>query len=63
MSSTTPRPGSTEARNRGCTCPVVDQNDYGTRIVTGGCPLHAPGGDTLIPRELVYPEDDNGIAE
>lgn len=45
-----PKPGSTDAQMRGCTCPVID-NHYGKGrpggkgtvfIYTVGCPLHWP---------------------
>lgn len=47
---TTPSPGSHEATERGCTCPVMD-NAHGCGIpsrdgpgflIAGDCPLHAP---------------------
>ena len=47
---TIPNPGSKEAEDRGCTCPVMD-NHYGEGIRIGeevvfwrtqGCPLHDP---------------------
>lgn len=45
-----PNPGSSEARQQGCTCAVVDNNhgQYRPRPngwwVTEGCPLHDPDG-------------------
>lgn len=45
-----PAPGSVEAEEQGCTCPVLD-NGYGRGIpgsngrhfwITGGCPIHTP---------------------
>lgn len=44
-----PNPGSKEAVEQGCTCPVLD-NAHGKGIfglgeewwITDGCPLHAP---------------------
>ncbi len=56
MTATTnavPNPGSQEAINRGCTCPVID-NHHGEGVPMGGgsgvsfwmnagCPVHAPG--------------------
>lgn len=46
-----PNPGSNEAQQKGCTCPVMD-NGYGDeelgRIrgfwISGNCPLHGVGG-------------------
>jgi len=48
---TTPNPGSNEARDLGCTCPVMD-NHYGAGrfgigetagwITREGCPVHNP---------------------
>lgn len=41
-----PNPGSDEALDRGCTCPVLDNNHgryvgwRGGWIITPGCPLH-----------------------
>ncbi len=52
MSRALPNPGSREARERGCVCPVIDnQHGRGYRFVEGrepefvtivGCPLHYP---------------------
>jgi hypothetical protein len=44
-----PNPGSDEAVDMGCICPVLD-NDYGNGLpylegafwITQGCPIHAP---------------------
>ncbi len=55
MKMNTPAPGSSEAREAGCTCPVMD-NSYGKGWMGGvvddegniifayrvGCPLHMP---------------------
>ena len=41
-----PNPGSPEALDRGCTCPIVDNhggNGFGDPLlfwITDGCPLH-----------------------
>jgi len=43
MNKPPPNPGSEEAIQKGCTCPVLD-NDYGQGEgpfwVTAGCPIH-----------------------
>tara|TARA_R110000782_G_scaffold187656_2_gene277793 strand:- start:80 stop:241 length:162 start_codon:yes stop_codon:yes gene_type:complete len=46
MNKDLPNPGSDEAREDGCICPVLD-NEYGSHEITGGhfitsinCPLH-----------------------
>jgi hypothetical protein len=51
-----PPPGSTQAVEMGCTCPVIDngrgkghmkdKNGYILFIITEGCPLHT---DTPLP--------------
>lgn len=46
-----PNPGSIEAFQRGCLCPVAANNSgrvkpaLGGWYTTPGCPLHAPVGD------------------
>lgn len=49
MTDTIPNPGSKEAIEQRCICPVID-NHYGAGFgdplkfwITGGCPVHAPG--------------------
>jgi hypothetical protein len=48
MTDTVPNPGSEAALERGCSCPVLD-NNHGrsdqTRywVIDGDCPLHAHG--------------------
>jgi hypothetical protein len=43
-------PGGDKARERGCTCPVLD-NGYGrgrgngTYVIVWGCPVHSPEKD------------------
>jgi hypothetical protein len=44
-----PSPGSDAALDRGCTCPVVDNDggagyylQQGIFIITVGCPIHSP---------------------
>lgn len=50
MNQSTPNPGSNEAVEHGCTCPVMD-NAHGLGMpsrdgpqfwISGGCPIHAP---------------------
>lgn len=44
-----PAPGTEDAQNQGCTCPVMD-NEYGRGyhgqagiyVYTAGCPVHRP---------------------
>lgn len=51
-SNARPNPGSPEAVQRGCTCPVID-NAHGKGVmgfgrewwITDGCPIHAPTPD------------------
>lgn len=45
----TPNPGSKEAIDKGCTCPVLDNGhgrgymgQKGIFVITNGCPIHAP---------------------
>lgn len=49
MSDPTPAPGSIEATDAGCTCPIVDNGfgrgrhgEPGTYVFTCGCPIHSP---------------------
>jgi hypothetical protein len=51
MSKTTPHPGSPEAGEQGCVCPVLDNGHGRGRggdgerfgwFILQGCPLHAP---------------------
>lgn len=59
--NTVPNPGSIEARNRGCTCPILDnargQGFHGSPdhfVITAGCPVHG----SLIPtRPITLPDD------
>jgi len=61
-------PGSSEARSKGCTCPIID-NHYGAGQDRGGklpvfvinlsCPLHKDGADQPI---LFEDEDDSAYA-
>lgn len=46
MAEAVPTPGSLEATERGCECPVID-NGHGRRpdgrwVIVVGCPLHDP---------------------
>ena len=53
MTEKKPNPGSSEAKEQGCRCAVMDNNHgkfppFGTEddpawYITEGCPLHAPG--------------------
>jgi hypothetical protein len=53
LANSAPNPGSDEAIEQGCTCPIIDNGHgrgsyYGkdTFIVTKGCPLHDDRGET-----------------
>ena len=64
---TTPNPGSTEALDLGCTCPVMDnRRGQGYRGIAGefvytfGCPIHCPGDDakfSVTPSEGSFSHD------
>jgi hypothetical protein len=68
---TKPNPGSVEAIDQGCTCPVMDNNGGkgigpmkdGTIMFwrSGGCPLHGQGNrDGVRPDEGGEPKDATG---
>jgi hypothetical protein len=53
MTDTTPNPGSDEAVEAGCTCPVMDNGRGSQRLgdsrgfwITEGCPLHGVKDET-----------------
>jgi len=62
------RPGSTEAREKGCTCPILDNHygrgrggegeKYGWWIVQD-CPLHGGPAEEIS----LAPEDPHGVSE
>ena len=46
-----PNPGSKEAIEQGCTCPILDNSHgkgymEGIFVIVQGCPLHNPEGGT-----------------
>lgn len=62
-----PNPGSNEALDKGCTCPVLD-NGHGNGVLWDGelsfwinaeCPLHGTGSNWETPKRKRQGEDDN----